>query len=339
MRKEVLWAIAGGIILGLVVAFGVYRINSTISSNKKFTNDLSTPTPTPSATIGLNVVLDKPEEDVVLTQSSVKVSGLTSPNTWVIFSGEDSNSIVQSDKSGGFSQSVDLVPGVNQIKVTVFGVNGEKNATEVLVVYSPSFEEKTSPTASPASGSASINATGEAAIRQKIAQDLAKASSKPKAYIGTVTDITDSTIEIKDVASQIKQISDDASSTTVIDSTGTTNKTVKTTDIAIGDFIVAMGYVDANSVLISQRILITSAITEPKINISEAKVTSVVKKILNVSNVPDGTANALKPDSKTTIEVYKNSEATSGKLSDIHANDLIIYVSTRSIFLIQKSQS
>jgi len=49
MRKEVLWAIIAGITLGLVVAFGVWRINTTMSSSKTAEIDLSTPTPQAAA--------------------------------------------------------------------------------------------------------------------------------------------------------------------------------------------------------------------------------------------------------------------------------------------------
>ena len=67
--------------------------------------------------------------------------------------------------------------------------------------------------------------------------------------------------------------------------TGTNNKVVKLTDIAIGDFIVAMGYVNQNSVLSAQRILVTDPTTEPKIDISMEKVNTVSKKTLSVIDV------------------------------------------------------
>lgn len=339
MRKEVVWAIIAGIVLGLIVAFGVYRINSKMASNKKI--DIAA-SPTPQASTEFKIVLDKPENDDVVTANTVTVSGLTKPVSWVTFSGENADYTVQSDSTGAFSQDVDLIPGVNQIKLTAFNTTGGQSATEVLVVYSSSFQIRTLPTGSPDG-----QASGTSDIRQKVAQDVANTISRPKAYIGTVTDITDSTVQIKNTASQIEQISIKTDATTVINSVGTVAKTVKTTDIAIGDFIVAMGYIDANSVLGAQRILITDAITKPKINVSEAKVASTTKKALTVSLVSDNSQDTVQPDVNTDIKAISDGKFTPAKFASIGAGDTIIYVvatdaknvlSIRSIFVIQKSQ-
>lgn len=321
MRKEVLWAIVAGVILGLIVAFGVYRINSSISPKN---HNGSEPSPTPASNIGeFKVVLDKPENDDVVTGSTVTVSGLTHGASWVTLSGESGDYTIQADSSGAFSQDVDLIPGVNQIKVTAFEASGAQSATEVLVVYSSSFETRTLPTGTP-----NANASGTADIRAKIAQDVANTLSRPKAYIGTVTDITDSTIQIKNAASEIEQISINADSTAVVNSTTSISKNVKTTDIAIGDFIVAMGYIDANSVLDAQRILITTAVSEPKIAVNEAKVVSATKKSLTVSVLPNNSEDTVLPDVNTDIEAIVSGASKSARFNYVVTGDMIIYVVT-----------
>jgi hypothetical protein len=338
MRKEVAYAIVGGIVLGLIVAFGVYRINSTISGKNRGAG-IATPTPKSAALGEFKVVLDKPGENDVITTDSVIVSGLTRPLSWITFSGEDSDYIVQSDTSGVFSQDVELTSGVNQIKVTAFEASGRTSATQVLVVYSSSFREKTLPTDSP-------NASDTSDIRAKVAEDVANTINRPKAYIGTVTDITDSTVQIKTMGSEIKQISASAESTTVINSKGTTQKTVKTTDIAIGDFIVAMGYVNGNSVLVAQRILVTNPVTEPKITVNIAKVASATKKVLTVNTVSDNKEESVQPDVNTDIKTIKDGGSIAAKFSSIVPENIIIYVvtieennsSVRSIFQLPKSQ-
>ncbi len=327
--------------MGLVVAFGIWRINSTISGNRAHGISLATPTPQPGSG-EFKIVLDKPEENDVVTQNSVTVSGLTKPLSWVTFSGENSDYTVQSDTSGVFSQDVELSPGVNQIRVTAFEAKGAKSAIGVLVVYSASFQEKTLPAASP-----NANASTTSDIRQKVAQDVATAISRPKAYIGTVTDITDSTIQIKNGSGEIKQISVNSESTTVVNSTGTVNKQVKTTDVAIGDFIVAMGYVSGKSVLSAQRILITDPVTEPKINVTQAKVASATRSVLTVDTTSDNKEDSVQPDVNTDIQAFKDGKPVAARFGSIGAGDVIIYVvvssgkgtpSVRSIFQIQKSQ-
>lgn len=343
MRKEVTYAIAGGVLLGLVIAFGVWRINSSISANKKHNTNFQTPAPKSSTPGEFKIVLDKPENDDVVTSDTVTVSGLTKPQSWITVSGEEGDYIIQSDASGVFSQNVDLIAGVNQIKVTAFypadNAGGVKpSVTEVLVVYSSSFQTRTLPTDAP-----SGNASGTSDIRQKVAQDVANTMNRPKAYIGTVTDITDSTLEIKTMASEIRQISINRESTSVVNATGKTTKTVKNTDIAIGDFVVAMGYVNGNSVLNAQRILITNPVTEPKIRVNQAKVASLTKKVLTVNTIPDNIEDSIQPNSKTDIQTVKEGKAITAKLGDIKAGNIIIYVvntddkgvsSVRSIFVI-----
>jgi hypothetical protein len=341
MRKEVGYAIIAGIGLGLIVAYGVYRINTNVTRNKILAENNATPSPTPSGPKEFKVVLDKPNDNDVTTESSIAVSGLTKPDTWVIVSGEGEDYMTKSDSSGTFTQTIDLASGVNQIKVTAFDPAGKNNASGVLVVYSSSFVEKTLPTVTGTDSS-----TGSSDIKQKIAQDLANALNHPKAYIGTVTDVTDSTLEIKTKGGDILQITINAADTSVVNAVGTTNKTVKTTDIAIGDFIVAMGYVGENSVLSAQRILISTPVTEPKITITYAKVDAVTKKGLTVTEATEDEEDTVQPDVKTQTRTYKDGEEITAKFTSIDEEDTIIYVKitdskdatrVRSVFLVPQN--
>ena len=107
---------------------------------------------------------------------------------------------------------------------------------------------------------------------------------------------------------------------------------MKLTDIAIGDFIVAMGYINSKSVLGAQRILVTDPVTEPKLDISLQKVTNVSKKYLSIANVKDNSVGTLTPDKNTDLESFGKATISGGKskvikLSDVAVNDLVISVS------------
>jgi hypothetical protein len=337
MRKELVWVAAVGISFGLIIAFGVYRINASIKSKLPQTQS----SPKPKETVSeFKITLSKPENGDVLTQGSVTVSGITKALTWITVSGEAGDYIIQSDEKGVFSQEVGLTSGINQIKLTAFDPQGAKSIEKVLVVYSSAFQEKSFATPAPQT------ASDESGVRDKVAQKVAEALNKPKAFVGVVTDITDSTIQIKSLESEIKQISTADDGVTVVNSKGTTSKIVKLTDIAIGDFIVAMGYVNSNSVLLAQRILITNPISEPKINASLGKVTEVTKKVLTVASLKDSQSSEVSPDSKTAFQLFISGKAEKSKLSDITQGDLIIYVSAageksetiRSIFIVAHPQ-
>lgn len=338
MRKEVLWAAIIGITFGLIIAFGVYRINSSIKPDA--VNTENTPPPKKNNS-EFKITLDKPENDDVVTQDTIGVSGITKPLSWITVSGEDSDYIVQADDQGIFLQDVDLISGVNQIKITAFDPEGNQSIEKVLVVYSSSFQ--TAPAATP-TGDATASSDSE--IRKKVQEKVANAMNKPKAYIGVVTDITDSTIQIKTTGSEIKQISTDAQSTSVVKIT-TVSKSVKLTDIAIGDFIVGMGYINTNSVLKAQRILITDPIAEPKINAVFGKITDTSKKTLTVSSLKGGQGIDITPGAKTDIELFTKGVLSRAKFASIAAGDLVIYVSDtsgdtpviRTVFVVQKASS
>ncbi len=318
MRKEVGYAVIAGIMLGLVVAFGIYRINSQVSRNKNISAK-STPTPAPKSPTQFKIILDKPGQNDVATAGSVNISGLTKPNTWVIVSGEAEDYITRSDGSGAFGGSLNLTSGVNQIKATAFDTSGNQTSAGVLVVYSQSFVEKSLDTKSSSDSSGSSN------ISQKVAKDLLNTLDRPKTYLGTVTDVTDSTIELKTKPGEIMQISVNPA-TVVVNALGTNNKTVKTTDIAIGDFIVGMGYVGNNSVLSAQRILISDPVTEPTTTVSLAKVTNTTKKSLEASTIPDSKDDTITPDKNTDIETFKDGKAIAAKFAGIADDDIVMYV-------------
>jgi len=322
VRKELLWAGIIGITFGLIIAFGAWRINSSL---KPTPLPSAIPTSTPPDTISENITLDKPENDDVVTTNTVTVSGIAKPQSLLIISGENGDYILQSDEGGIFSQDVDLTSGVNQIKVTLLDKSGNQTFQKVLIVYSSSFQLNSN--SSPSPSSTSGTATGEGDIQKTVDQEVATASVKPKAYLGTVTDIADSTIQIKTLEAQIAQVADGDPEVTVTNEVGTNNKAVKLADIAIGDFIVSMGYVNQNSVLTAQRILVTDPVTEPKLTISMSKITNVSKKYLSVTNVKDASVGTLTPDKNTDLESYSNGKSKVIKLGDIITGDTVISIS------------
>jgi len=335
MRKELIWVGIIGIFFGLVIGFGSWRVKTSLKPK-----EIIKPTATPLAIGSPKITLDKPEDGDVITEDVITVSGITKPLTWLIFSGETGDYIIESGDDGTFSQEVDLVSGINQIKVTSFNSEGSEVSQKVLVVYSSLFQldEGASPT--------SDSATDGADINKKVAEKVARAMNKPKAYIGTVTDISDSTIQIKTTDAQIEQIAVNDEAIPVVNTKGTNNKTQKLTDIAIGDFIVAMGYINGNQVLKAQRILVTDAITDTKLDAEIVKVSKVTKTGLVASTLKDNKDITVTVGKNTDILSYANQKTKTIKLSDINTDDLVIVVidtsgntpSVRSIFNVIKSQ-
>lgn len=337
MRKEVIWAAGIGIFFGVIIAFGAWRINSSFKPEQKKVEATTKPEPTSE----FKITLDKPENDDVVTEDFVVTSGITKPLSWITISGEDGDYLVQALEDGTFKEEVSLIPGINQIKITAFDSVGNPSFEKVLVVFSSAFQTRTS-TLSATPGQAS----DEASIRQKVIEKVEAALNKPKAYIGVVTDISDSTIQIKTAKGEIKQISVASEDISVVKSSGTTNKSVKLSDVAIGDFIAAMGYINDNSVLQGQRILITTPIIEPTIEVNFGTIKTYLKDLVITSKI-DSSESKITLSKNTNIYEYTAAKKTKIKQADLDADSLIIYVNSgttvtpiiRTIFVVQKPQT
>lgn len=324
MRKELLWAGIVGITFGLVIGFGVWRVQS------KVTTENPVPTPTPVSEVGqFKIAINKPDNFGIITESPWAVSGITKGGNWVVVSTNEGDFLTQSTGDGTFSVDSEFQSGMNFLKAMTVSSRGEVASQKIIAVYSSSFQT-----------SAASSATPEADMAKVVAQKLAIAQNPPKSYIGTVTDIIDSTIQIKSLDSQIQQIETDKNSVTVVNTKGTSNKSVKLTDIAIGDFIIAMGYVDGQDVLDVQRILIADSLSANDITLTLGTVKSVTSKSITVTPKVGGDAITFTPDKNTSLTSYTNGKTKSIKLASFSASDSVIIVSdvtgspvlTRSIF-------
>lgn len=260
-----MYAILSGVFFGLVVAFGVWRANLNLSSKIS---------PTPVASNGeikkspsptdLTITLAKPDNFKVSTTDKIEVSGVTKAGSWVVVSAESEDFVTTADATGSFSLNTPLISGVNQILVSAYDTNQKSATTQVMVVYSKDFENST-PTPEEEKEE-DKDATDS--IRQKVQEKVKETMQSPKAYIGIITDISSNTIQMNKFTlnnngngkgQEINQVSFDTT-TTFVKYLNNESKTVKREDVAIGDFIIAMGYTSTNQVLTAQRILITDPI-------------------------------------------------------------------------------
>jgi len=142
MRKEVLIAILSGSLLGLVIAFGIWRANSALSPKRNQTQKQETPSPTSSPTPkaeGLQLTILRPENNSILSDKNVEISGKTEANATVVIQYDKGETILVSDDNGSFSYTAELIPGANTITMTAFNNNGESVEKTINVVYSTEF--------------------------------------------------------------------------------------------------------------------------------------------------------------------------------------------------------
>jgi len=267
MRKEVLFAILAGGIFGLIIAFGIWRLNKTIGPKEDVTTEAS---PTPSQA---GITIAKPNEKQVVTESSVEISGITKPNFSVVITGEDEDVIITSGSNGEFSTEIELVGGVNQIFITAFNEEGDLSEQKLTLIYSSEFAQYVESDENEEESEATESADD---IQEKVQEKIKQAQKVGVAYMGTITDISEQTFQLKSENEEINQVSTD-DSTSFVSTTGT-KKSVEFEDVAIGDYLIAMGFRNGNGVLEAKRVLISSEPEEPLFEVSAGKITEIGKK-------------------------------------------------------------
>lgn len=142
MRKEVLLAVAIGLILGLIITYGIYRAKVEIAEPPKTTtleNIASQPANLDIETDARLTILD-PLNESVQTGSEVLVRGTTVPDAHIVILVGDASYITEATTDGEFSITVELVNGANVISITSLDSEGEETTQFRTVVVSDILE-------------------------------------------------------------------------------------------------------------------------------------------------------------------------------------------------------
>lgn len=139
MKKEVLFAIIVGFIIGLIITFGIYRAQQAYKQSVSLNSTEQTPSPTPVITMqndtSHRVIVDEPLNQAVVLSESVTIRGKTTPNSYVTVVSESDEEIIQADDNGTFITPFLLESGINILTVTALTATQESAATEVTVIY------------------------------------------------------------------------------------------------------------------------------------------------------------------------------------------------------------
>jgi len=165
-------------------------------------------------------------------------------------------------------------------------------------------------------------------VKKKVREKIEETKKGMKAaYIGEITDITDSSLTITTFkgVSSIKVATD-----TAIINLG--NKKIALKDLEIGNFIIAMGYIADTNLLEAKRIIV---INKPKIVIREVafgKVTDIStdEKILTVKNEKKNLLYTIEVTDKTIITKKIDGKVKKVKFADVVIGDRIVAIGTPS---------
>jgi hypothetical protein len=315
MRKELLYAILAGGVLGLVIAFGIWRVNSSISTSNKTVVQVS---PTPSVQNGFAVTISKLQNNDVITENPIIVTGLTKGSSMMAVSTSDKDSLIDANAEGVFEKEMTLSGGLNRITFTAIDETGNQAEAKLNLVFSSEFPLQTVAPKEETKESTD----GAETIKEKVEKKVEEVLNQPKAYIGTVTDITDSTIQLKNESGEIQQVG--TSEETTYLKMGKTTTTIKATDVAIGDYLIAMGYTNGNHVLKAKRILVAQVLVDPNIKVVLANITEIGKKDITARAVKDGKDYKLTITANTLLNKKADGKITKIKLLDLENEDRVI---------------
>ncbi|WKZ25692.1 MAG: hypothetical protein QY322_00030 [bacterium] len=240
MRKEVFFAILAGVSIGLLIAFGAWRVAQSFKRDPIVKDSKKLPPPI-NAGLTLNNLLTYD----VITELPLLVSGISMPDSEIVLSTTEKDYYTRANNFGEFEVEIELPSGLSEINI---------NEQKLRLVYSTEI---------------------------KLEDD---SSQKAIAYTGTVTDLSANAVQVKSDNGEIKQLS--YSEDTVFVNTNKKNALVKSEDLAIGDYIIALG-LENGKVLASKRVLISSPISENEYQIISGNIQSIVKNKITLTR-PNG---------------------------------------------------
>jgi len=139
MRKEVILAIVGGAVLGLLVIGGLWWTNKTTTEENPIIpspTPLITQAPTLTPALSLPLEIINPENESIIEEEEITLEGKTIPGSVVVVIYPEGENIVEADEEGNFETEITLVGGANEIKITAYDEEGNQAEKNLTLIYS-----------------------------------------------------------------------------------------------------------------------------------------------------------------------------------------------------------
>ncbi len=335
MQKEIVIAIVFGGLLGLVVAFGIWRVNVSLKNqpDETITGNLNSGEINNEKT-DLSLSISSPPDKSVMTEEPVEVVGITESGAYVLISGNEDDQIVTSDENGEFRAQVGLVGGINHLNMLSYSHTNKKSvSTSMKLVFSTLFDEEQD-----------VESSDSSSIEEAVSEKIDRAKNMPKAYFGTITDISEGSIQIRSQEGEISQTA--VNSETTYANIVKATKEISFSDLAIGDFIVAMGLTDGNQILEAKRILVTTSNGEDEKILVEAEIVERDGSEIAAKRANGEEMIFLMNRSSEIFLKKRDGEFTKSLVSEIKNGDSVLcslikneqsYVAS-SVFIVEKSE-
>lgn len=121
----------------------------------------------------------------------------------------------------------------------------------------------------------------EESIRNKVREKIEEIKRSPKAYIGTITDISKDSLQIRNMSGEIQLVSFNPDNTSFVQ-INKVSKKASFGDLGIGDFTVAMGFKNETGVLDAKRVLITNPLKTLTRSVIFGEIVEIDKKTVKI---------------------------------------------------------
>ena len=121
------------LILSLIFLFGIHYI---VNIQYKVSDKPFAQGPVTSKPKSFTLNLTQPDENALVFDKEILLSGETGPNMEVLVSTDKDNIVIKSNTDGSFSANLTLTEGVNKIRVVVFDQTGDFREEERIIYYS-----------------------------------------------------------------------------------------------------------------------------------------------------------------------------------------------------------
>lgn len=178
---------------------------------------------------------------------------------------------------------------------------------------------------SPALAQDESSPSGTDAVRDKVRKTIENLVRKPKAVIGTLDSVTDSTLKIKTEDAKFVLVAT-TKDTEYAKTTKGKQVDVKFADLAIGDFIAALGYKNGNDILDAQRVLAFDTTPYLPKEIAFGRVEKNTKGTLKIKHPKSGEVWTIET-TKTTAVTQRSSgksKMVETTVSSIEEQDKVI---------------
>jgi hypothetical protein len=127
------------VLIGLLVAGSAFYFYQSGKQIKPTTSNIATSiTPTPTEKPKIYLVILNPQNEEVVSNKTLTISGKTAPNATIIVITKIEQQVFQPSSQGNFSTTVTLSSDQNLINIQAILPNGESQKIQRTVTYSTS---------------------------------------------------------------------------------------------------------------------------------------------------------------------------------------------------------